>query len=238
MQRRFSKPRNLLVFLAVLLSGVTQGNGQSSKYFPARGSAAIHQSALKLQNPAVVLSIALEPGFEDLDALSYLSVGRGISVVSLYLTNGETTPSDLNGETPYRLAAERKVEAWRAVSHIGGKTHYLNMPDPGITSDIRKLERIWISDTVVARLTRAIDLYRPDIVLIGNDFNSNPDDSTRRVFLSRLVLKSVRSADGPGKATWKVQRVFQEGRERDNTVVVPAGRTSTPWKKSCADISA
>ena len=177
MQRRFSKPRNLLVFLAVLLSGVTQGNGQSSKYFPARGSAAIHQSALKLQNPAVVLSIALEPGFEDLDALSYLSVGRGISVVSLYLTNGETTPSDLNGETPYRLAAERKVEAWRAVSHIGGKTHYLNMPDPGITSDIRKLERIWISDTVVARLTRAIDLYRPDIVLICNDFNSNPDDS-------------------------------------------------------------
>lgn len=89
-----------------------------SPYFPERGSAAIFQRSLDLRNPIVILSISLEPGFEDLPALAYLRLGRGARIISLYVTNGEATPSDVSGEPPFRLAA-RLSKTERAVrSHV------------------------------------------------------------------------------------------------------------------------
>ena len=227
----------LCLLFAASLCGAAGVQAQSGPYFPDRGYHAVYQSALRLQNPIVILSVAVQPGFEDLNTLSYLGVGRGASIVSLYVTNGETTPSDLDGDTPFRLAASRKVEALQVISYLGGKTYYLNLPDPGITSDVHKLQSLWPPDTMIARLTRAINLYRPDVILIGNDFCASPDDSARRPFLKDLVLKAVRSAALPGKSGWKVQRVFQEGHRRMGAVTVPAGKKSTLWKKSYSDIA-
>ena len=208
-----------VLFLFYFFLGLPRlGSGQESPYFPERGPAAIFQRSLDLQNLGLVLSIALEPGFEDLATLAYLRMARGARVISLYMTNGEATPSDLNGETPFRLAARRKEEAYRSMTYIGGETYFLNFADMGIVNDTSKLEHFWNPDTVIARLTEVIRTYRPDVVLINRDLRGEPGVTLRQSTLQDFLLNAIRAVQdsmqtgttkvGSDMLSWKVQRIF------------------------------
>ncbi len=222
-------------------------SAQQSPYFPERGSAAIFQRALDLQNLTVVLSIALEPGFEDLPTLTYLRMARGARVINLYVMNGEATPSDLNGEVPFRLAARRKEEAYRSIMHIGGETYFLNLPDAGVVTDRHKLERIWNPDAVVAKLAEAIRMHRPDVILISRDFRGEPGQTLRQRTLQDLLLNAVRAVQEPSgpqdtKASsiilpWKVQRIFVDRATSKQPFHVDIGLRHPIWKKTYRKIA-
>src|SRR3989304_10080414 len=99
-------------------------------------------------------------------------MARGATIVSIYVTNGDATPSDLNGDVPFRVAAQRKDESFRAISYIGGETYFLNLKDQGFVSTKEKLEQYWNRDTLLTRLRLAVDKFNPDVIILGRDFRS------------------------------------------------------------------
>lgn len=223
----------------------------SSPYFPERGYAAIFQRSLDLQNPVVILSIALEPGLEDLPTLAYLRLGRGARIVSLYVTNGEATPSDLCGEPPFLLAARRKEEAYQAISYLGGETHFLNLPDLGVVSSRDELTRAWNPDTVLTRLVGALRSYRPDVILLARDFRGAKGEIIRQSTFQEMLLQAVRTAaeqsarksssavwSGRGRSEWKVQRIFVDKGIPNQAVEVNSDSLHPIWKKSYREIAA
>ena len=221
------------------------GATRSPRYFPETGKAAIHQRALDLSSGAVVLAVALQPGYEDLPTLAYLRMGLGAKLINVYVTNGDATPSDLNGEAPFLLAARRKEEAYRASRALDGEPYFLNIPDPGVVRDRSELERSCVADTVVARLTVALLSYRPDVILVHRDFRTmDTSETVRERFLTELVLRAVKSAQvttgqqaSPEIAPWRVERVFVEAARGERKVVrVRVDAVHPIWNKSYREI--
>jgi LmbE family N-acetylglucosaminyl deacetylase len=221
------------------------GAMHSPRYFPETGRAAIHQRALDLSGSAVVMAIALQPGYEDLPTLTYVRMGLGANLINVYVTNGDATPSDLSGEAPFLLAARRKEEAYQVTRALDGEPYFLNIPDPGVVRDRSELERFWVPDTVVTRLKAALLLYRPDVILVQRDFRTmDTVETLRERFLIDLVLGAVRSAQvGTGQqassegAPWRVERVFVEAAGGGKEVLRVRVDAAHPiWKKSYRDI--
>ncbi len=199
---------------------------QGSPYFPDRGWAALYQRSLDLQNVATVVSVAMEPGQEDLATMAYLRLGRGARVINLYVTNGEATPSDSTEEPPLRLAARRKEEATRALLYLGVEPYFLNLPDFGVPSGRRELDSVWKADSLIHRLATFILTYRPDVIFLARDFRfvsasgttTEGFESLRQEAVKEMLLKAAGAASGavelPGvtpanaRLRWKVQRIF------------------------------
>jgi hypothetical protein len=214
---------------------------QPPRYFPETGRAAIHQRALDLRGGAVAMAIALQPGYEDLPTLAYLRMGLGAKLINVYVTNGDATPSDLNGEAPFLLAARRKEEAYRVTRALDGEPHFLNIPDPGVLRDRSELERIWAADTIVNRLKIALLTYRPDVILVHRDFRAvDTSETLRERFLLELVLRAVqlarvstRQKGSSEMPPWRVERVFVESMGPGAKIVrVPVDGVHPVWKKS------
>jgi len=199
---------------------------QGSPYFPDRGRAALYQRSLDLQNVATVVSVAMEPGQEDLAAMAYLRLGRGARVISLYVTNGEATPSDSCEEPPLRLAARRKEEATRALLYLGVEPYFLNLPDIGVPASRRELDSVWKADSLVRKLATFILTYRPDVIFLARDFrfvgtngtNKEEFETLRQEAVKEMLLQAAGAASGtvnlPGvtptnaRLRWRIQRIF------------------------------
>jgi hypothetical protein len=220
------------------------GSAQETRYFPEGGPAAVHQRGIDLQGGAVVLSVALQPGYEDLPLLSLLRTSLGARIVTVYVTNGDATPSDASGDAPQFVAAQRKEEAYQACRVIGGQSFFLNIPDPGIVDSRSALESAWNPDTLVFRLAAAIRSYRPDVVLLHRDFRGGDGTTVRLEMLGDDVRKAISAAERPsdkeksvGILPWTVQRVYLEtaggGRE---SVALPKDAMHPVWNKPCRSI--
>ena len=232
------------LFISFLVSISIPGSiwAQGSPYFPEAGKAAVYQRSLDLQNPSVVLSISLEPGFEDLATLAYLRLSRGASVISAYVTNGEATPSDINGEVPFRVAARRKDESFRAISYIGGQAYFLNLQDPGFISTREKLERYWNPDSLRAKLRSVIDKFSPDVILLNRDFRGEGGETLRQSLVQSVLLEVIqakRDSGGVqgtrisrGKPLGQVQRVLVDRGKSDETIRPNIELRHPLWKKS------
>jgi hypothetical protein len=229
---------SLLLFLSLRAA-----TAQESPYFPPAGRGALHQKILDLENPALVMAVAAEPGQEDLRALAMLRLHTGARIVSVYLTNGGATPSDLHGELPNDVAGRRKEEAHAALSYIGGEAYFLNLPDVGVVGSADALEQIWQRDTVLARSIRMIRLLRPDALLLCRDSRIDEGDTVRWSLTRSLFLESVAAAGdstrfpGMGGGAWRVEGMLVE-----NAPGPAAGRTARDpvhlvWKKTSGRIA-
>ncbi|MFQ5798827.1 MAG: PIG-L deacetylase family protein, partial [Bacteroidota bacterium] len=168
-------------------------------------------------------------------------------MISLYMTNGEATPSDFNGETPFRLAARRKEEAYRSMTYIGGETLFLNVSDAGIVNDRGKLEHFWNPDTVIAGLTEVIRTYRPDVVLINRDLRGEPGVTLRQSTLQDFLLNAIRAVQdslqagttkvGSDMLSWKVQRIFVDKGTQKQPFQMNIDLRHPIWKKSYREIA-
>ena len=232
MKRLFS----LSLFVSYFLCGLLH----AQSYFPEVGSAAVHQRTLDLKSNLHVLSIALQPGFEDLASLAYFRMGKGAKVMSVYATNGEGGESDVRSEYPPQLAAVRREEAAKALRHLGGEVYFLNLVDIPSAVNTEEIREQWHADSVQNRLMKIISQFRPDLILIARDQESE-GPSVRWKVLVEDVLRSVERlrfqiGDTPPKelppfARWTVNRVLSD----DGTgmgVGLPIATSHTVWKKT------
>ncbi|HMK38288.1 MAG TPA: PIG-L family deacetylase [Bacteroidota bacterium] len=183
---------------------------------PAAAAGARHQAMLDLASATVVMSVAAEPGGEDLPTLAALRLGSGARVVSMYVTNGGATPSDIDGDLPLQVAATRKIESERVVRNLGGEAVFLGFPDYGFVDRTPDLERLWNRDSLLDRMTLVIRRYRPDVILIESDPRTGSGDTVRSSLIRECVLKSARLSGGPHQGaqgepgSWAVSRIFEE----------------------------
>jgi LmbE family N-acetylglucosaminyl deacetylase len=231
-----------VVLVAFLVLARLTATSHDHRYFPETGPPSIHQRALDLYGGAVVLVVALQPGYEDLNLLSYLRLGLGARTYVLYWTNGEGTPNDADGASPMLLAAARREEAYQAATLLGARVHYLNFPDPGVISRQKDLSLVWNSDSTLSKLVPLIRSYGPDAIVIGGDFRGDTVRSARQRALTGLMLAAVKraakaKADSIFGDPWHVQRVLVQtddapvGKEQDYDRIHPF------WKSSYRSIA-
>ena len=193
------------------------------------GGASLARLARELGSHAVVLSVAMEPGQEDLATLATLGIGEGARVFSLYVTDGAATLSDFNGDSPMRLAGRRREEAYAASAQVGAEAYFLNLPDVGVIDDTVALHRYWIPDSVEAKLTRALLYCRPDMILVNRDFRGAPGTTLRQ---SAMLAALARA-----ETAWTVGRVFVDRGDSTGTFHVDAGRLDPSLHKSYREIA-
>ncbi len=201
------------------------------------GREAIHQRALDLKSNVVVLMVALQPGYEDLNLLARLRLGLGAKTIVLYWTNGEATPNDAEGASPGLLAADRREEAFRAGMLLGAQVHYLNLPDPGVINRSGELASYWDPDSTVPKLVPLIRSYKPDVIVIGGDFRGGSLRSTRQQALVEQVLSATRRAaaakeDSLRAGPWRVQRVMEHVENRATAKEPQYDNIHPLWKVS------
>ncbi|MGH7454085.1 MAG: PIG-L family deacetylase, partial [bacterium] len=214
-------------------------------YFPETGGNALYQRALDLRSNLRVLSIALQPGFEDWSALAYFRLGRGATAMSAYLTNGEAGESDVQGEYPSYLAVVRREEAVRAMGLLGSDARFLNLPDITAASDSAQVQELWPSDTLNLRLGRLISNFKPDLILVARDWQFGKQSLRWHIFRSEVMaaVKSVAAAKiaeffivADTYHAWPTPRVAIDEGERQGDVPVPINERHPRWKKSYAAI--
>ena len=203
-----------------------------------------HQAILDLVNPAVVMSVAAEPGGEDLPSLSALRMGSGARVVSLYVTDGGATPSDIDGDLPVRVAGRRRLEAESVMRGVGGEAFFLGFPDYGFVSRKGSLERLWNRDSLLIRFVFAIRTYRPDVILYALDPRESGGDTVRPALIREVLLAAVTASAGPALkhpsrlAPWTVSRVYRETRSPGSHMSLDVNQVHPVWKKPYRVIAA
>ena len=232
--------RRFFVFLLlVALSSIA-----SAQYFPRTGRAAIYQRSLDVRGRLNVLSIALRPGYEDLETLAYFRLGQGAQIVSAFVTNGEAGESDVRGEYPNQFAAKRRAEASEAIRTLDGGALFLNMPDIVATSDSNHVRSIWRADTLRNRLVRLISDFHPDIILVARDWLGGTNSPQRQVLQGEVhrVVRQLASGNvanvfaGVGPiAPWKVPRVLVDDGARTGARA-SVEHLHPIWKKSFRQI--
>jgi hypothetical protein len=211
-----------------------------AQYFPETGYAARYQRSLDARSRLTVLSISLQPGYEDFATLAYLRLGQGARIFSAYVTNGEAGESDIRGEYPNQLAAERREAAANAMKLLGGGAYFLNMSDIAAASDTGFVRARWEIDTLRARLVKLLLSVRPDIILVPRDWARGVKSPQAEVFQSVLV-RAIRRAEATkvspsgGPSQWAVGRLLVDD-GRGKGVEAPIGRVHPIWKKSYREI--
>jgi len=231
--------RSLPAVLLVLLAAC-QRTPPTHTYFPATGDRALYQRALEARRDLRVLSLALEPGSEDLATLAYFRLGRGATTMSAFASNGEAGESDLHSEYPAYLAALRRAEATRAAAHVGAEVYFLNLPALVAARDSAAVRLVWPADSVCAKLTRLLLKFQPDIILLAAELEGGAAGTCwPRRCLAADVLATVQQLQSAAPALpanglapssrWRVDRVFVE----DHPGVTPPLQQVHPhWKKS------
>ncbi len=240
-KRTMPKYLSIFVSLFILLAfSACKREPVPHTYFPETGRYALHQRALDLANDFKVLSLALEPGYEDLETLAYLRLAKGATITSAYLTNGEAGESDVRGELPHELAGVRREEAYAALAHLNGQTYYLNLPHLPAARDSNAVRAQWPADTVRARLAKLMLSCKPDLILLAPDWQialQAPgwrwqcfvDDvlaATENIALVSPTNDSVIHAD-----YWRVARVLVDDGQSVGTKL-PLEESHPLWKKS------
>lgn len=209
-------------------------------YFPETGRNALYQRSLDLQSNLNVLSIAIQPGHEDLPGLAYFRLGRGATIMSAYLTNGEAGESDVRAEYPPYLATIRREEASKALSYLGGGVHFLNMPDIVAARDSAKVRELWPSDLLRKRLANLFSQFKPDIIMLARDWATEGSSPRWDVLYSDVLVAVKKIAptemykDLPGSnayGLWRVDRVFIDNWKRKG-FSIPVDQRHPRWKKT------
>jgi len=202
----------LILFLLFLIScGKAPEEGS---YFPETGPKAILQRAMELQSNLNVLSLALEPGYEDLSTLAYFRLGKGAKILSAYVTNGEAGENDVQGQYPNYIAATRRLEAEEAISYLDGDVHFMNFPHIVAARDVSVIRALWEESDLVQKMMDLIDNFKPDIILIAPD-RAVQGQSERwevvKIGLLSALRKMVQESDE--KPYWKVTRVIADANQ-------------------------
>ncbi|MCX6141734.1 MAG: PIG-L family deacetylase [Ignavibacteriales bacterium] len=152
----------------------------------------IHKIVLDLQNPAVVVFVAMRPGAEDFAALASLRLGQGAKVTTVFVTNGESIPNDAAGESQRLTAGRRKEEAYECATQLGAQAYFLNLPDPGILNDSQVPGNLWNKDTLSNRLAAILEAIHPDFIFLTGDLllGSSSSESTR--MLREALIQATR----------------------------------------------
>lgn len=213
----------LFLFLLPLLCVGTQDDAARPSAPDLRQSE-IHKIILDLQNPAVVVFVALRPGTEDYTALAHLHLGRGAKVTTVFVSNGESLPNDLAGENQRFTAGRRKEEAYESATCLGTQAYFLNLPDPGVLSDAQALRKLWNRDTLSTRLSSVLEAYHPDFIFLTRDALLGDGSSLSWWYLQETLIRvaeKMSSASGVKKGQLPVSaggpspRVFVDnGRQK------------------------
>ena len=242
LRRFFGAPESLLLCLlysSTFLFSCEQHPPPKS-YFPETGRNALYQRSLDLRSNLNVLSIAIQPGHEDLSALAFFRLGRGATIMSAYLTNGEAGESDVQAEYPPYLAAIRREEASKALSYLGGGVHFLNMPDIAAARDSARVRELWPSDALQARLVKLFSQFKPDIVMVARDWAAEGKSpwwdalcSDVLVAVKKIVpAKSQKNLVGTKyHRFWGIDRVFIDDGKRKG-ISIPVDQRHPRWKKT------
>jgi hypothetical protein len=229
--------RRILILLASSIISVAAVHAQ---YFPLSGRAAIRQRSLDVQARLNVLLIALRPGYEDLATLAYFRLGKGAQIASAFVTNAEGGESDVRGEYPSQIAAERRMEATEAIRLLDGGALFLNMPDIVAATDSSFVRSIWRTDTLRNRLVRMISDFQPDIILVARDWLGGTGSPQMQVVQAEILdvvrrLASVKAGlpvAGIGSVKpWRVARVLIDD-ELQSGARASVERIHPIWKKS------
>lgn len=208
--RKYIFITGFITISTLLQQGCQKENFDS--YNQETGQLAIHNRALASRANLNILSIAIEPGFEDLETLSSFRLGQGAKITSAYVTNGETGENDQRWQYPHELAATRRSEADNAISLLGGEAYFLNMPDIAAIQESAHLRKVWPSQTMQAKLKTLILKARPDIILLAYD-KRMPDNSTRSSALQEDVISAAKALSHPTDSStvyWRVSRIVKE----------------------------
>lgn len=232
----------LIIFIALLSC---EKKPHPLYYFPEIGKKALHQRSLDLKSNLNVLSIAIQPGKEDLAGLAYFRMAKGATIVSAYVTNGESGESDIKAEYPAFLAGIRRQEASQAISFLDGETHFLNMPGIASARDTVKVRNLWQSDTLQTRLKRLIIRFRPNIILVAPDWTTEKENPLQEI-LYKNIIKVVNNVSTKGSNKnitgtdsdeyWDVNRVFAADFKK-NDFSINYDLKHPKWKKTYRKIS-
>jgi LmbE family N-acetylglucosaminyl deacetylase len=232
-----------LFFLPLAFAMVVRAQ-DPSPYFPERGAAALHQRSLDLIRPVMVLSLALEPGYEDLTTLAALRFGSGARFASAYATNGSATRSDLNGDPPSRVGARRREEAYRAVTRLGGEAFFLNFPDFGVVSGPTELDPSWRTDSLARSVADLLRSVKPDLVILPPDFRERGSASPRLRLLREALLAAVDTVghrvQGMGGRQEQYPLVVRCAAELETGDLVPPAKPEERhriWKRTPTEIA-
>lgn len=240
---RLSGKLNLLLpFLFIVSAYLLSCEQPLSKKacFPETGKNALYQRSLDLSGNLTVLSIALQPGFEDLSALAYFRLGKGTTIISAYVTNGETGESDVQALYPAYLADIRRKEASKALSYLDGEVYFLNMPDIAAARDSAKVRELWQSDTLQTKLRKLFLQFQPDIIMLARDWLTNGKNPRWNIVYADIMaaVKGIAPIDpnkrliGPdSKQFWNVARVVVDDGEK-NDFFIPVDELHPRWKKT------
>ncbi len=213
-------------------------------YFPETGKNALYQRSLDLRSNLNVLSLAIQPGYEDLSALAYFRLGRGANIMSAYVTNGESGESDIRAEYPAYLADIRRKEASNALSYLDGEIYFLNMPDIAAARDSAKVRELWQSDTLLTKLKKLFLQFKPDIIILARDLATNGKNPRWEVLYSDVMaaVKKIAPVDphkklvGPdSQQFWSIERVVADYGEKKD-IFVPVDELHPHWKKTYHEI--
>ncbi len=178
--------RFIILCILLLFPKLNQLGAQT--YIPKTGPSALYQHALDLQSNLRILNIALKPGYEDIDALTYFRLAKGASIVSAYLTNGEFDEHDIVAQYPSYLAATRREEAVQSIGTIGGETYFLSFPDVAAARDTDVVRLVWPADSVRLRLMKLIADVQPDMIMISRDRAVEGNSVLHSVLVSDVVV--------------------------------------------------
>lgn len=217
------------IVLAVFIGPAAEA--RQSPYFPETGAAAVEQDLRSIHNPTVCLFIVTAPGLEDLSSIAYFRVGAGARVAVVYITNGETMPSDLNGETFYQLASRRKEEAYRVLSHLGADSYFLNVPADEFPVDEASFHpRSGLGSRFRSLLDSVISQVKPDMVFLDRNPLASGEKPAGFLFVENLLVEHLRTRTS-GHA-WKVGRLFVRTDKPAGGVEVPVREVDPVWEKS------
>lgn len=234
---RFKNPLFVILLFGLLLACDRERPQQT--YFPEVGGEAIRNRALDLRYDLSIMSIALEPGFEDLETLAYYRLHRGASIMSAYVSNGENRDSDIRVEYPNYRAATRREEAYRALSFLDGDHYFLNLPHLVAAADSEQVRNAWPAKQMRSSLKAAISRFKPDIIIVARD-RDNVASLKNQIVLADVLaavgsLAGERDADetngANGVEPWKVERVFVDRPGRGG-LALDVDELHTTWKKS------
>ncbi|MCH8126708.1 PIG-L family deacetylase [candidate division KSB1 bacterium] len=209
--------KHIYTFLGLLLFStsfiISCGKKATSNYFPELGKDAVRQRLNELNSNLNVLSLAIEPGHEDLAALAYYRLEKGANILSAYLTNGETGVSDSWNEYPDYIAATRRTEAGDALEYLDGDVHFLNLPDIAAARDTLKIREKWSKHKVMEKLRVLINVFKPDIILFAKDWKWGEESLRWAVFKNDLltILHEMDSNQGKNMGeNWSPYKVLEE----------------------------
>lgn len=194
--------------LLALLPGVLFSDGKDEEY-----GKEVYKKGLNVQSRLTVLSISLQPGFEDLAALAYLRFGRGAKIVNAFVTNGESGDNGSKVETPGEVAFHKRAEAFEVSSALQGSEYFLNFPDFGSARDTVYVREYW-ADSLESKILELIESFRPDLILLAPDRQESDIVSARWQFVRAALGRAVRTAAQTKTSSgfvrprfWKVGRV-------------------------------